>query len=84
MPSTQGVQKKALDPLELQLQMVISYLWFLGIEPRSSGIIVSALLPAETTPRLCVFKVFFELLIRKALFLASCKTKEKSHLMMMK
>lgn len=33
-----GIQKRVLDPLELELEMVvISLLWVSGIEPQSSG-----------------------------------------------
>lgn len=32
-----GGQKRVLDPLKLELQMILSHLWVLGIEPGSCG-----------------------------------------------
>ena len=37
MPGAQGGQKRVLDPLELELQMVGATMWVLGIEPRQSA-----------------------------------------------
>ena len=36
MPGAPGVQKRVSDILELELLMVVSHVWVLGIEPRSS------------------------------------------------
>jgi hypothetical protein len=36
MPGAGGDEKRSLDPLELVLQVVVSYQWVLGIEPGSS------------------------------------------------
>lgn len=36
MPGAHGGHKRASDHLELELQAVISLVWVLGIEPRSS------------------------------------------------
>jgi hypothetical protein len=43
VPGANGGQKKILGPLELELQMIISYHEVLGIEPGSSGRASSAL-----------------------------------------
>ena len=42
-PDTLSDQKKVLDSLELELQMVLSTMWVLGTELRSSTRAVSAL-----------------------------------------
>lgn len=36
MPGDPGGQKRVLGPLELELQMVISAVWMLELEPKSS------------------------------------------------
>jgi hypothetical protein len=43
MPSTSGSQKRASDPLDVEFQRVVSHHWVLGIEPRSSARVSSAL-----------------------------------------
>lgn len=40
-----GGQKRALIPLELELQMLLSHQWLLGTEPRSAARAQSALNP---------------------------------------
>lgn len=42
-----GSHKIALDPLKWELQMVVSLLWVLGTEPKSSANSSSSALPAE-------------------------------------
>jgi hypothetical protein len=39
----QGGQRRASEFLELKLQMVVNHHWALGIKPRSSGRVASAL-----------------------------------------
>ena len=43
VPDVHRDQKRALDSLELELQMVVTTMWVLGTEPRSSTRAVSAL-----------------------------------------
>jgi hypothetical protein len=37
MPDAHGIQKREIDLLELELQVVMNLLWLLGIEPGPSG-----------------------------------------------
>jgi hypothetical protein len=43
MLGTQGGEKRMLKLLQLHLWMVVSYMWVLGIEPRSSRTAANAL-----------------------------------------
>lgn len=50
-------QKRVLDPLELDLEIVGSCLWVLGIELGFSGRTASVLDPSHlSSPQICVFK----------------------------
>ena len=45
-------QKKALDPLEPELEMVVNHRWMLGTEPRSSARVASAFNHQAISPAL--------------------------------
>jgi hypothetical protein len=50
-----GGQKKALALLELELQMVVSHLWVLGIGPKFSGSVhITTKDPAYSLNSICV------------------------------
>lgn len=54
-----GGQKRSLDPLELELQMVVSHLmWVLQTEPRSSAEAASAMNNWAISPAPIIFNVF--------------------------
>lgn len=44
MPGTRGGKGRALDPLQMELQTVMSHHWVLGMEPWSSARPASALI----------------------------------------
>lgn len=46
VPAAHGDQKRVLNPLELELQMVLATMWVLAIEPGSSRRVVTAISPA--------------------------------------
>ena len=59
-PGIKAVQKEALDPLELDLQVVVPVpaVLILGIEPVSSGVSTSALNPRAFCLTLALFLFF--------------------------
>ena len=65
MYSALGSQKRVLDPLGLELQMVVSTLWELGIEPGTSERAVSAVF-------LFCFVLFFKWIICRVSHRAVC------------
>lgn len=48
-PVVQGGPSRVLDPLQLELQTAVSYMWVLGIKPRSSGRAARELLTTKTS-----------------------------------
>lgn len=49
MSGTHECQKRAVDSLDPEFQMVVSHMWILGIEPGVSGRAADAL-PAQLSP----------------------------------
>lgn len=53
-----GGQKRAVDPQQLELEMVVICHWVLRIKPQSSGIVAGALTQQASPPALHQFWIF--------------------------